>query len=104
MTAVTGGATEMLPIPGVRTLPDDQLRGRACAWCGSEEQDALRPLGPRVLATPYRTDAVCNPRGCVSCVRREALRVLAIHRGTCTRREYCPAHTALQRLSQGVGL
>lgn len=104
MTTLTESAAEMLPIPGLPRLPIDQVHGRACAWCGSKEQGALRPLGARVLTTAYQVGNVCNPRGCVPCVRREALRVLTIHKGTCPRREYCPAHTALERLSQGVGL
>ncbi|MEH0582829.1 hypothetical protein QA942_01445 [Streptomyces sp. B21-106] len=92
------GAAEMLAVPRAAGLASERIDGKRCVWCAGP---ASMDLGPRLSVI----DGVLQrwePRGCRSCVRREAGRVYDIHVTTCARcshRDYCPDREALARLA-----
>ncbi|MFF0222611.1 hypothetical protein [Streptomyces sp. NPDC004629] len=78
------GAVQLLPLPRIRGLTEDQVCGRACVWCRTSlTAGAVMSLGPR--RRPGTESGACwYPRGCTMCVRAEARRVVDLHARTCS--------------------
>jgi hypothetical protein len=85
-------ARTLLPLPSLDHMSERQLRGVVCVWGGEELVNGMATnLGPRPkkrLGGVYQV----FPRACRSCVRKEAGRVLDVHRGSC---EQCTNDAAL---------
>lgn len=93
---VTG--VEMLPVPKACDVAPERVDGTRCVWCG---KGPAVDLGPRISPIGG-TLQQWAPRGCRSCVGREAARVYGLHVGTCPRcshGEYCPDSQALRKLT-----
>ena len=91
-------ATEMLPVPKLIGLDDDQRAGLRCVWCGGPP--ALT-LGPRLGADTGELHR-WTPRACRPCAAREAGHVYRAHGRTCahcTPTVYCPDRRALHALA-----
>ncbi|MEU5281134.1 hypothetical protein AB0G87_32540 [Streptomyces asoensis] len=91
-------AVEMLRVPKAADLAPERVEGKRCVWCGGA---VSVDLGPRLSVIGGKLTR-WEPRGCRSCVRREAGRVYDIHVTTCARcthRDYCPDSKALYALA-----
>jgi hypothetical protein len=101
-------AAELLPVPSMRMRTETQISGQACVWCGASATiQALLTLGPRLRPGGNESGALWYPRGCASCVGREASRVASIHVTVCPRCSErtpggaCPTPSRLRRLESG---
>ena len=83
---IPAGVLEVLALPALDELSDDQTRGRACVWCGAQLTiESAVPLGEHMA--PIEGTSVsgmrCFPRACHRCVSDRAHRGLFAHGSTC---------------------
>lgn len=97
-------ARTLLPIPSLDDLVEQQVRGYTCVWGGEALANTTAVnLGPRVKKRLGGTYQI-SPRACRACVRKQAGRVLEVHRGSCEQctddATLCETRTALEQLAR----
>jgi hypothetical protein len=70
-------------LPGITGLSEQQVRGKACVWCGvTSENGKAIDLGQR--PAQFAGSQVSRfPRGCCPCAKSNAEQELAAHLETC---------------------
>ncbi|MCW7945149.1 hypothetical protein AAW14_24835 [Streptomyces hygroscopicus] len=103
-----GAAIDLLVLPDLATLSEEQVRGITCVWDGvALRAGAAVDLGPRT-AGRAGADVQWFPRGCRHCAGQRAYHALFDHASEC---EHClkqPTGCAigdeLRRLARGARL
>ncbi len=95
--------TDLLPLPPVSRLAEEQVRGAVCVWC------ALTLTGETAIDLGTRSGSFAGvtadwfPRSCRDCLKEAALREYGDHTGTCEQcvddPALCDARRALHRLA-----
>ena len=85
---IPAGVLEVLALPALDELHDDQTRGRACVWCDDPLTiESAVPLGEHMAPVEGTTSVSgmrCFPRACHGCVSDRAHRGLFAHGSTCS--------------------
>ncbi|MEV6182282.1 hypothetical protein [Streptomyces sp. NPDC052015] len=93
-------AVEMLPLPKLDTLSNEQVDGKACVWCSGRPRTPLA-LGIRLSANAGTLRRWC-PVAHQRCAAHKAGKVYRLHIQMCARcahRDYCPDGRALYKLA-----
>lgn len=107
-TSTDTGSSEvlaLLPLPSLDGLSEQQVRGKACLWCGvTLAAETAVDLGPRVTKRAG-SEVRWFPRGCRKDTARQAMTALYDHAPQCEqcvdRPEGCETGAGLRRLTRG---
>ncbi|MFG3323708.1 hypothetical protein ACGF3J_37255 [Streptomyces sp. NPDC048171] len=103
---VTARVLDVLVLPGLDDLTDDQVRGADCVWCrASLTADVAVDFGEHTSPSPWSTSTIgmrWYPRACPACTAERAHRGLFEHAPSCEQcvdaAERCEISRALYRL------
>lgn len=98
---MTAAVLDLLPLPDLDALTDQQRRGAICVW-DSRHGVLTTTTAVDLGEYPAGDGTVCFLRACKACAQRFALEALQIHSGSCEPcaidHTQCPPGLALVRM------